>query len=493
MSWNCWSRASSKSEARCRGLRVPAAIVHQFLKNQPTQTDKTKIVKPQTSIPCNAIANCRRSVIFIATLLAGPAFGADTNLIWKAEATVKETYDSNIYLQDNAPTAANVAAARAAGFRPVEANKGSMVTTLTPKVGLDYKPGAAFNLSAAYSPEIALYTSAEDEDYVTHRGTLNFNGQVDQTAWELLNTATYIQGSRQGPTFARPDDIPAIGGIPLRDRRAAFIFRNGFRLTQTVGDWFFRPVASAYIHDFQTDQHYQASKTQFSYENYVDRQEISGGLDVGYDVGRKTFLVAGYRYGRQDQFTLPGAGGTTLHSTYGNAFHRILLGVEGSPASWLKLAVLAGPDIRRFDSGTPAGFNRNNMLVYWDASATVLPDQCDTLTLKSTRYEQPAFSSFSMYQDIKTDLAWRHKFNDQFSAQIGFTLYIGDWQQPVNRDDWIYTPSAALDYNFNKHLSTELSYSYDWVDSKVPASVEPLTDSHEFTRHLVSLAVKYTF
>ena len=155
--------------------------------------------------------------------------------------------------------------------------------------------------------------------------------------------------------------------------------------------------------------------------------------------------------------------------------------------------MLAGPDIRRFDSGTPAGFDRNNLLVYWDASATVLPDKNDSVTLKSTRFEQPAFSSFSMYQDIKTDLAWRHKFNDQISTQIGFTLYVGDWQKPVNRDDWIYTPNAAADYSFDKHLSAELACSYDWVDSKVPASVEPLTNSHEFTRHLILLAVKYTF
>jgi len=424
-----------------------------------------------------------------------PALADSTNLTWKAEASVKETYDSNVYLQDNAPAAANVAAAEAAGLRPAQANKGSMVTTLTPKVGLDYKPGAAFNLSAAYSPEIALYTSAEDEDNVTHRGTLNFNGAVENTSWELLNAATYIEGSRQGPTFARPDDVPAIGGIPLRDDRAAFIFRNSFRLTQTVGDWFFRPVASAYIHDFQTDQRYQtaAQKAMFSYENYVDRQEVSGGLDIGYDVGKKTYLFAGYRYGRQDQYTLPGAGGTTLHSTFGNYYHRILLGVEGSPASWLKLAALAGPDIRRFDAGTPAGFERNKLLYYWDASVTVLPDKNDTVTLKSTRYEQPAFSSFSMYQDIKTDLAWRHKLNDQFSTQIGFTLYVGDWELPTHRDDWIYTPNAAVDYTFNKHLNAELAYSYDWVDSKVPASVEPLANSHEFTRHLVSLAVKYTF
>ena len=440
-------------------------------------------------------------MLAVLGLTAVPVHAAVTNLTWKAEATVKETYDSNVYLQDNAPTVANVTAAQAAGLRPVQANKGSMVTTITPKFGLDYKPNAGFNLSAAYSPEIALYTSAEHEDYVTHRGTLNFNGKVGQTSWEWLNAPTYIQGSRQGPTFARPDDVPAIGGIPLRDRRAAFIFRNSFRLTQTAGDWFFRPVASAYIHDFQTDQKFISNiapdfirTTKYNYENYIDRQDINGGLDVGYDVGKKTFLVVGYRYGRQDQLKAPSTStGAIVSSPYGNYYHRILLGVEGSPASWLKLAVLAGPDIRRFDAGTPAGFNRNNMLVYWDASATVLPDKNDTVTLKSTRYEQPAFSSFSMYQDIKTDLAWRHKFNDQFSAQIGFTLYIGDWQQPVNRDDWIYTPNTTLTYNFNKHLSAEFAWSYDWVDSKVPVTVEPLTSSHEYTRHLVSLAVKYAF
>ena len=196
---------------------------------------------------------------------------------------------------------------------------------------------------------------------MTHRALFNFGGTLGNATWELVNTATYIDGSTTGPTFARPDDIPAIGGIPLRDRRAAFIFRNGFRLTEPVGKWFFRPVATAYIHDFKTEQLYQtpAQKTLFSYENYVDRQDVSGGLDVGYEVVKKTYLVAGFRYGRQDQYTLPGAGGTTLHSPYDNGYQRILAGVEGSPVSWLKLAVLAGPDIRQFDSGTPAGFDPN--------------------------------------------------------------------------------------------------------------------------------------
>jgi hypothetical protein len=135
-------------------------------------------------------------------------------------------------------------------------------------------------------------------------------------------------------------------------------------------------------------------------------------------------------------------------------------------------------------------FNQNKLLYYWDASATLVLTGNDTVTLKSTRFERPAFSSFSMYEDIKTDLTWRRQFGSQVTATAGFTLYIGDWQLPVNRNDWIYTPNASLAYAFTKNLSAEIAYSYDWVDSRVPASVQPLTDSREFTRHLATLVVK---
>jgi hypothetical protein len=327
---------------------------------------------------------------------------------------------------------------------------------------------------------------------------IDFGGKVGDASWELTNTATYIDGSREGPTFARPDDIPAIGGIPLRDRRAAFIFRNSFRWTEPVGDWFFRPVATSYIHDFETRQLLipAATRAQYTYENYISRQDISGGLDVGYRVVEGLHLVVGYRYGRQDQFKGFDPTGNHVDSPYDNSYSRILVGVEGSPASWLKLAAVFGPDFRTWDDSArlrqmyPA-FHQNKLLYYWDASATLLPTENDTVTLKSVRYEQPAFSSFSMYEDIKTDLTWRRQFSGQVTASAGFTLYIGDWQAPVNRDDWIYTPNASLKYAFTKNLSAEIAYSYDWVDSKVSASVEPLTNSHEFTRHLATLGVKY--
>jgi hypothetical protein len=333
---------------------------------------------------------------------------------------------------------------------------------------------------------------------MTHRWGVDLGGAVDQTVWGLQNAFTYIDGSDEGPIFGRPQDIPPIGGIPLRDRRAAFIYRSNFKLMQTFGKWMLRPVASAYAHDFKTDlrPYPPGDPAGGVYENYVDRQDINGGLDIGYEVVKNLRVLLGYRYGRQDQFKSVTSSGAPTNSPYGNTYNRILFGAEGTPLDWLKLSILAGPDIRHFDHEVPTpGFNPNQVICYVDASITVLPTKQDTIALTAKRYEQPAFSSFSVYEDITYEAVWKHKFNDHWAGNAGFKIYAGDWQTPVNRNDWIYTPSTGLTYNYNKHLSTELDYSCDLVQNRVSTSASGATwaDGREFTRHLVSLAVKYAF
>ena len=133
-------------------------------------------------------------------------------------------------------------------------------------------------------------------------------------------------------------------------------------------------------------------------------------------------------------------------------------------------------------------FDNNEMLYYVDASITLLPTANDSVTLFNRRYEQPSFASFGMYEDITYDITWRHRFSAKWTGGAEFQLYIGDWQAPSNREDWIYTPSAFLNYSITDKLSAEIAYSYDWVESKVPA-----TDDREFTRHLVALGVRYVF
>ncbi len=428
----------------------------------------------------------------------GSMSAANSNLTWGVDVTLKETYDDNVYIQDVAPLPANVAAAEAAGLTPVQPKQSSFITTVIPRLTGGYKPGGAFNVLAGYAPEIAMYTSAEEEDYIAHRVTLNFSGKIKDATWELLNTPTFVEGSTIGPTFGRPGDCPAIGGIPLRDRRKQFVLRDNFRTTVPLNKWFVRPVASYYYHDFLTGQRLNpaATSTEYFYENYIDRSDVNGGMDVGYNVGRSTFAVLGYRYGQQNQYVGPNPANTAFtDSPYDSSYNRVLFGVEGNPWSWLKLAALGGPDFRNWGPNTPAGFDTDR-LVYWaDVSATVSPDKKDAFTLLYRNYEQPAFSSQSVYRDITYGAIWKHKFNDHWAASAGFQLYIGNWLPPVYRDDWIYTPSAGLAYTYNQHLSAELNWSYDLTENKIPTSDPGATyaDGREYSRNLVSVAMKWTF
>jgi hypothetical protein len=407
-------------------------------------------------------------------------------LTLKTDLTLKETYDDNVYILNSRP---NPGVTPPPGITVSVPYKDSLVTTVIPGLALGYRPCEQFAATVSYAPEFTWYESAHSEDYVANRGAINFSGKIDEVSYEWLNGVTWIDGSDQTYITIRPGDCRAIGGIPLRDRRDAAIYRDSLRVTIPEGKWFFRPVVTAYVHDFQTKQLPNTNSSQYIYDNFVDRWDIGGGLDIGYEAFAQTKLVVGYRYGHQEQGKLLGN-----ESPYSNDYQRFLVGIEGTPVSWLKLAVLGGPDLRHWCSSTPAGFDRDE-IVYWiDGTLILLPTQTDTMTLRVTYYEQPAFTSQSMYEDIKYDVTWRHKFTDKFTAGAGFTFYIGDWQAPVNREDWILTPSLMASYAFNAHLTAELAWSYDWASSQVPDSPNaPYADGRNYRRNLVSLALKYAF
>ncbi|MCX8107312.1 MAG: hypothetical protein N3G20_00755, partial [Verrucomicrobiae bacterium] len=329
------------------------------------------------------------------------------------------------------------------------------------------------------------------EDYFAHRCALTLSGKGEDISWEQANSFVYTDGNHLGPIFGKPQDVPAIGGIPLRDRRDALLYRGNFRLSWALGDVFIRPVGTAYIHDFRTTQKLPGPDKRFVYVNYIDRQDVNGGLDLGYELGQKTFLVAGYRYGHQDQSRGPSilAPGTFANSPFDSEYHRALAGIEGTPVSWLKLAILAGPEFRTWsdDAKRVNHFNSGEILYWIDGSVTLSPTKNDTITIFNRRYEQPAFTSQSVYEDVTYGITLKHKFDDHWSATLGFQAYLGDWQAPVSREDWIYTPSVSLGYSW-RTLGVELSWSYDRAQSNVPN-----TPGREFTRHLAALAIRYSF
>lgn len=396
---------------------------------------------------------------------------ASTNLTFKADLAVKETYDSNVYLQDEQPDLTKVPQA-------VQPFQESFVTSVTPRAGLDYRAASGFNAALSYAPEFVWYHAEPSEDHIAHRSLLNLGGKLAGLPWQVGNSLAYVQGSENNLYFGAPGGAPAIGGIPIRDRRQQLVYRGKASLTWDVDSWFFRPVASGYWHDFQTVQ-----RSDPGYENYIDRRELNLGGDLGRKLGTQTRLYAGYRFGFEVQ-------GHLLDSPYhyDSEYHRPVVGIEGQPWKWVKANFAIGPDIHHTIHETAPGFDPNYTTLWVDGVITLLPTAQDTIVLTWKQNTQPAFASTAVYDDITYDFTARHRFDAKWAVNGGFRLYIGDWLAPVNRDDWIYTASAGLSYQHDAHWSAELGYSYDWVDSKVPN-----TPGREFTRHLAWLGARYTF
>jgi hypothetical protein len=311
-----------------------------------------------------------------------------------------------------------------------------------------------------------------------HKFGLAASGQSGATTWSVQNNATWIDGSSEGPIFGCAGGAAAIGGIPLRDRRDAFIERSAFKLLRPIGSWLVRPVATAYVHNFFTRQSRQAG-----YLNYIDRREFVAGFDVGHELFSKTRWIAGFRVGRQDQLKLLG-----VDSPYDSRLQRFLLGLEGTPWPWLQVNLLAGPETRRFRGGTPAGFNPKQVLLWIDSAASIVAGPKNSFSVAIRRFEQPAFASQSVYEDITYEATWRHKFGDRLTAGFGFKVYGGDWPGPATREDWIMTPSISLRYASSARRSIEFAYAFDSAESRLPA-----TSGREFTRQLLSLGTQFTF
>ena len=428
--------------------------------------------------PCLRVGGVTAALLLPSTVAAGPAASTPAAPVakpWTFATSVgaKTGYDSNVLLQDFGD----------------QANREAWVNSLSALFAVTYQPNPLFKAVVSYAPEFVFYEGESNENNVTHRGALNLSGKSGDTTWELLNGVTVIDGDDLGPWFTlnggtSAAQLPAIGGIPTRDRRDAAIFKNCFKLTQTIGQAFVRPVASFYHHNFMTEQHRTTEPGFLGYENYVDRQEFGGGFDLGYEAWTGTWLVAGFRAGQQNQFKNQNG----ASSPYGNQYYRILAGLEGSPVGWLKLNVLAGPDFREFDTATPVGFNPDRVYTFIDASATISPTKADSVVLGVRRFLQPSFTSHCMYEDIVYEATYRHQFDSRFTAGAGFKAFGGEFRPPTQREDWIFTPSLSLSYTHNANLVADLAYSYDWVNSEISN-----TEGREYTRQLVWLGLKYTF
>ena len=405
-------------------------------------------------------ANC----LAAAAQTAAPV-AAVTTKSWKPSVSisVREAYDSNVYLQETTD----------------QANHESLVTGITPSVGLTWKASDGFNLTASYAPEVSFYNAESSEDNVAHKGVANFSGKFDKVKYEFNNALTFVNGNDLSPTYTGVGGSAILGGVPLLERRDQCLVRQSLKINIPLGKWFVRPLLTTYIHDFQTEH----STTVVGYQNYVDRNDIGGGLDLGRSVTDKLAVFAGYRYGAQDQAASP-----VSAFQYDNTYHRPVVGVEGTVNSWLKLALQGGPDFRDFESTVPATFDNDKVRLYLDGTATLTLSKDDSVNFIAKRFVLPGYGGGSFFEATTYDVSWKHKFNDKCTAGLSGRAHNWEFAKPVVRDEWWYGVGVMAAYTLNPHWNIDAAYDLAVVESDVPA-----TPGREATRHLVSVSARYSF
>jgi hypothetical protein len=95
-----------------------------------------------------------RVLCLITLLVSGHGAGAQgwklsDQLTLKADLTLKETYDDNVYILDTDPY---TGLTPPAGYTIRDPKVGSFVTSITPNLAFTYKPCAEFTATVSYAP-----------------------------------------------------------------------------------------------------------------------------------------------------------------------------------------------------------------------------------------------------------------------------------------------------------------------------------------------------
>lgn len=404
------------------------------------------------------------SCLIVGVASLSPAAPSASSDAWKPDwlklsGEVRSGYDSNVFLQD------------VGELRQRE----SLVTTGELSFTAEAKRDDWSGL-LGYAPSYTVFSSESSEDHWRHTFRGDFSATRDLITFKTVNKVTLIDGSDLGPTFLGQGGAPAIGGVAIRERRDAVVLNSKASLQCDLDDaWFVRPVVSLYLHDFHTQQ-----KSEAGYQNYVDRNDLNAGADLGRTLGEgatKTAVFVGYRFGHQYEDDM-----TDNLVDYSNEYHRVLIGVEGTPRKGVTLNAQAGIDYRTFGPHIVPGAD-SAMLVPWaDATAKWAFTDNDTLTLGVISFMQPGFSGRSVYQDSIYQLSYSHKFSSEWTTTLSAKAWNADFAPPALRNDWLYTLSAGVEWTPKKGVTLGTTATYEWSDSRVPN-----TDAREFDRTYVGV------
>jgi opacity protein-like surface antigen len=433
---------------------------------------------------------------------SGPAAWQKPVWLMDLSLGIKESHDDNLLLVSGN------------GLTP----QSSWITIVSPKIGFNFAPllgnqKTLQTLSLGYAPDFNIYQNAPSQSYNAHKIGDTIKGQTGDFSFSLDNAFLDNDGNHQSPIYALNQGAAAVGQYDrYRNNYAHQVPRERLAQLQDRAtivlqyDWekvFVRPVASLLYYDLQTDWHNTGAAPWKGYQNYVDRYDVNGGVDLGYKLTSKLAATLGYRYGSQYQQQFPTAIDADNHYS-SSTYQRVLLGMEGKPWNWLNVKLAGGPDFRSYNSMTPVN-DFHPIKYYGEAvlTATITPSQ--TITFNYKQWQWVSSNGKVPFLDSSYALTYHWSATKQLGLDLGGKVLEADHTEgndyagtaPSLRDDMEYEVSAGVTYAFNSHFSATLAYTYDLGNSvlnNLPAGNLALSSAYrDFEHQVVALGVQFKF
>jgi hypothetical protein len=439
-----------------------------------------------------------------------PAAAASTD--WQKPAwltdlalAVKENYDNNLLLvADKSP-----------GMSP----QSSWITTLSPKVGFDLAPllgdrKTLQTLSLVYSPDFAIYHDASSESYNAHKIANVLKVKIDNFSFSLNNAFLFNDGDRVAPIYAMGQGAAieqadskrnAYATAVPRERRKQIQDRFTFVSQYDVDKLFLRPTASLLYYDLMTDWHSTGAAPYKGYQNYIDRSDINGGVDLGIKASKDLTFIAGCRYGHQYQQDIPHAiDSATVNGRIEQSsadYRRFLLGLEGKPCKWLAVKLAGGPENRNYNAAAPVD-NYHPVDYYGEGSLIATLDPSQNLSFTYKHWQWVSSTGKIPYADTSYVLAYHWNATKQLGFDLSGKYAESDYTcgsavktgNSSLRDDTMTTLSVGASYAFTSHVSASVGYTSDVGRNRLnnlPTNQYP--DYRMFDREQVSLSFQYKF
>ena len=392
----------------------------------------------------------------------------------------------------------------------------SWVNAWSLKLGLNLLPllpeqRAIQTLSVIYQPDIVSYSGASAEDYTAHRFNTALKGKTGAMTFSLDNAFLYNDGNKIAPTYAlnqlagsaanQNDKYRSNYAHALaRERRNQDQDRYTAQGQYNLGSFFVRPISTLVYYNLNTNQANTGAAPYKGYQNYSDRYDLNGGVDLGYKVAPELALTAGYRSGYQyhERFT-PTISSDQHYAS--NHYQRLLVGLEGKLASWATVKAAAGPDFRDYNPNTPVN-SLNVTRFYGEAAATVIISSQQSLSLNFKQWLFLSSTGLVPYNDISYSLLYHWSLTKKFGLDLGAKRQEADFRMsndfagsaPCQRDDVDYGFTGTGSYTFSPQFSVNVSLNYDLGRNGVKDLAATYAPAYrEFDHKVAAFATQYRF